>query len=321
MVETDDIVNGAVSFEKLNKELQEAIRKSGGCNCNPDGSGGAASGDAAVYEPTMGEETEVNNAIGSIENGTALSELKGKTFSKIIDMMLVKEVWDETQRGHVVQFYFNGPFIGVVGEPARTPVAVVRWNDFILPAHDFGILEPVGLNGPDGVGGSLDVELTGKTIIYDIEVSPGLDDGVATQVGDYKFTLRYSYAAGYYDVISNLGNRKRIDVPAVSNAVKTLVYSATYPWYMDGVRQELVPVNTQYTVTKELSGSPVIKIPGINSTINVQADLGLGFMDVEWERSTEHDSTYDIDYIVYRKADSYQSGLNTPHKITFIIKL
>lgn len=248
-----------------------------------------------TYEPTIDESTEVNNTIGSIESGTPLSELKGKTFSELTDMMLVKETWTDPKYSHSVGLSLKESIV-LVGSAVSAPVVTATWNSNVTPVDN-------------------------NNIQTNLIVSPTIgDDNIVKTAGDYRYTLGYSYGEGYYDINSNLGHEKRITVPAVTNGSITRVLQATYNWYVDGAAQSpLVPINTAYTVTKSLTGQPVIKIPGKNSEINVQADLGFGYMDVEWVKTIENDPVAGIDYVVYTKPDSYSASV--PHRITFTIRL
>jgi hypothetical protein len=68
--------------------------------------------------------------------------------------------------------------------------------------------------------------------------------------------------------------------------------SATYPWYYNTHKGTLVKYGTQSDIIEiNLSGKAVIKIPGINSTLNsLKVNGGLGFLDVDmsgWTKTTE----------------------------------
>lgn len=275
-------------LEKIERDIENLRGSSGG-----DSSGGT-SYVQGTYKPTIDESTKVNNPIGSIESGTPLSELKGKTFSELTDMMLVKEVWNDPKYAHNIDIALKESIVEV-GSEVDAPIVIATWNSNVTPVNS-------------------------NVIDTSVNYTPSLGVGKAASTpGDYTVTLTYSYGEGYYNITSNLSNQKRVTVPSASGKTITKRMQATYPWYISNKKQELVPINTAYTVTKSLTGQPVIKIPGRNSDINVQADLGFGYMDVEWGKTIENDPVAGIDYVVYTKPDSYSASV--PHRITFTIRL
>ena len=98
----------------------------------------------------------------------------------------------------------------------------------------------------------------------------------------------------------------------------TKTVKVTYPWFINNVEQTpLVPIGENYTKEIFLNGNPKVSIPGANSVCTIQADLGLGYMDTTWTKSTEVRNG--ITYSVWTKPDSYSQDVK--HKITFNIYL
>ena len=246
------------------------------------------------YNPTLDGSTEITTEIGSIKAGSTLGDLAGKSYSEIIDAMLVNEVWNDPRYNHTISL---GTVISLVkvGTSVITPVITVIWNSNIQS------------NSIKTITNNLT-----KTIL-------GSSETVYNKSGNSTFVLTYSYPEGYYDILSNLGNTKRIVVPSKTNATISKIVTATYPWFINTTEQTLVAIGDSKTIEVELTGSPSIKVPFTNSTVIIQADLGFGWMDVNWDISVDNtnlggavDET--VPYKVYSKPDSYASSVK--HRIT-----
>jgi hypothetical protein len=97
------------------------------------------------------------------------------------------------------------------------------------------------------------------------------------------------------------------------------IVDITYPWFINDTTQNLVKIGISKTFNVNLTGSPIIKVPFENSEVTIQADLGFGYMDVDWIKTIDNtnlgnaiDET--VPYQVFTKPDSYTE--NIPHKIT-----
>ena len=246
------------------------------------------------YNPTLDSSTEVTNEIGSIKAGSTLADLAGKSYSEIIDAMLVNEIWNDPRYVHTVSL---GTVISLVkvGSSIVTPTITAVWNNNIQSNST-------------------------KEITYDlVKTILGSSETVYNKSGNSTFVLTYSYPEGYYDIVSNLGNTKRITVPSKTNGTISKIVTATYPWFINDTEQVLVAIGDSKTIEVELTGSPSIKVPFANSTVTIQADLGFGWMDVDWDVSVDNtnlggavDET--VPYKVYSKSDSYSNSVK--HKIT-----
>lgn len=260
-----------------------------------EGSGGEGSTPVeSNYTPTLDNSTQVTTEIGSIKAGSTLADLAGKSYSEIIDAMLVNEVWNDPRYTHTVSLG-NVTSLVKVGSSVVTPVITAVWNNNIQSNSS-------------------------KTITYDLaKTILGSSETVYNKSGNSTFVLTYSYPEGYYDIVSNLGNTKRITVPSKTNATISKTVTATYPWFINTTEQSFVAIGDSKTIEVELTGSPSIKVPFTNSTVTIQADLGFGWMDVDWNVSTDNsnlggaiDET--VPYKVYSKPDSYASSVK--HRIT-----
>ena len=263
------------------------------------GSSGGESGGGSTpvennYNPTLDSSTQVTTEIGSIKAGSTLADLAGKSYSEIIDAMLVNETYNDLKYTHNISLG-NVPALVKVGSSVVIPAITAVWNSNIKSNSNKIITS----------------NLT-KTIL-------GSSETVYNRSGNSTFVLTYSYPEGYYDIVSNLGNTKRITVPSKTNATISKTVTATYPWFINTTEQALVAIGDSKTIEVELTGSPSIKVPFTNSIVTIQADLGFGWMDVDWDVSIDNtnlggavDET--VPYKVYSKSDSYSNSVK--HKIT-----
>lgn len=261
------------------------------------GSGESGGGSTVVnsnYTPTLDESTKITTEIGSIKAGSTIGELADKTYSEIIDAMLVNEVWNDPGYTHNISLG-NVTTLVKVGSSIVVPSVTAVWNDNIQSNFDKIITNT----------------LTRTTL--------GSSQLVYNDSGNSTFVLTYSYPEGYYDITSNLGNTKRITVPSKTNATISKIVTSTYPWFINNTEQVLVAIGNSKTIEVELIGSPSIKVPFTNSTVTIQADLGFGWMDVNWNVSIDNSNLGEavdetVPYKVYSKPDSYTSYVK--HKIT-----
>ena len=246
------------------------------------------------YNPTLDSATKITTSIGSIKAGSTLSDLEGKSYSEIIDAMLVNETWNDPGYTHTISLG-NITSLVKVGSSVVVPSVSAIWNNNIQSDSEKTITANLV-----------------KTII-------GSSETVYNKSGNSTFVLNYSYPEGYYNITSNLGNTKRITVPSKTNGSISKTVTATYPWFINNSEQSLVAIGSSKTIEVSLTGSPSIKVPFVNSTVSIQADLGFGWMDVNWNVTTDDtnlggavDET--VPYKVYSKPDSYASSVK--HKIT-----
>ena len=249
------------------------------------------------YNPTLDSTTKITTSIGSIKAGSTLSDLEGKSYSEIIDAMLVNETWNDPGYTHTINL---GNVAGLVkvGSSVVVPSISAIWNNNIQSDSEKTITTNLV-----------------KTII-------GSSETVYNKSGNSTFVLNYSYPEGYYNITSNLGNTKRITVPSKTNGSISKTVTATYPWFINNSEQALVAIGSSKTIEVSLTGSPSIKVPFANSTVSIQADLGFGWMDVSWNVTTDDtnlgnavDET--VPYKIYSKPDSYSTSVK--HKITITL--
>lgn len=249
------------------------------------------------YNPTLDSTTKITTSIGSIKAGSTLGDLEGKSYSEIIDAMLVNETWNDPGYTHTINL---GNVAGLVkvGSSVVVPSISAIWNNNIQSDSEKTITTNLV-----------------KTII-------GSSETVYNKSGNSTFVLNYSYPEGYYNITSNLGNTKRITVPSKTNGSISKTVTATYPWFINNSEQALVAIGSSKTIEVSLTGSPSIKVPFANSTVSIQADLGFGWMDVSWNVTTDDtnlgnavDET--VPYKIYSKPDSYSTSVK--HKITITL--
>lgn len=265
-------------------------------------SGGESGGGSTIvdgnYIPTLNESTEITTEIGSIKAGSTLGELAGKSYSEIIDAMLVNETYNDPKYTHNIRLG-DVPTLVKVGSSVVVPAITAIWNTNIQSNSNKVITNALT-----------------KNIL-------GTSETVYNSSGNSTFVLTYSYPEGYYDITSNLGNTKRITVPGKTNATISKTVTATYPWFINTTEQALVAIGSSKTIEVELTGSPSIKVPFANSTVTIQANLGFGWMDVDWNVSTDNSNLGGaideiVPYKVYSKPDSYASSVK--HRITINLK-
>lgn len=249
------------------------------------------------YTPTLNNTTKITTSIGSIKAGSILGDLEGKSYSEIIDAMLVNETWNDPGYTHTISLG-NVTSLVKVGSSVVVPSISAIWNNNIQSDSEKTITTNLV-----------------KTII-------GSSETVYNKSGNSTFVLNYSYPEGYYNITSNLGNTKRITVPSKTNGSISKTVTATYPWFINNSEQVLVAIGSSKTIEVSLTGSPSIKVPFANSTVSIQADLGFGWMDVSWDVTTDDtnlgnavDET--VPYKIYSKPDSYSTSVK--HKITITL--
>ena len=212
--------------------------------------------------------------------------------------MLVNEVWNDPGYTHNISLG-NVTTLVKVGSPIVVPSVTAVWNNNIQSNFNKIITNTLT-----------------RTIL-------GSSQLVYNDSGNSTFVLTYSYPEGYYDITSNLGNTKRITVPSKTNVTISKIVTSTYPWFINNTEQVLVAIGNSKTIEVELTGSPSIKVPFTNSTVTIQADLGFGWMDVNWNVSIDNSNLGEavdetVPYKVYSKPDSYASLVK--HKITINLK-
>lgn len=286
------------NFKTINGQ---SIIGTGNIVINGSSSGESGGGTTIVdgnYTPTLDESTEITTEIGSIKAGSTIGELAGKSYSEIIDAMLVNETYNDPGYTHNISLG-NVTTLVKVGSPVVVPSVTAIWNDNIQSNFNKVITNALT-----------------KNIL-------GTSETIYNTSGNSTFILTYSYPEGYYDITSNLGNTKRITVPGKTNATISKTVTATYPWFINTTEQALVAIGSSKTIEVELTGSPSIKVPFTNSTVTIQADLGFGWMDVDWNVSTDNSNLGEaidetVPYKVYSKPDSYASSVK--HRITINLK-
>ena len=248
------------------------------------------SSSAAVYKTDLANSTRSKYQVGGIPAGTTVEQLKGRAFSSIINDMLFPSYTRDLIQPKLISALTN---------------QLVEMNTEVLQ------LNPQFIQGDAGEM----IELT-QSITHN---GQEFTNSIYNDLGEYLYTANARYNAGEY-LTNDRGEltNQRIEAGSVELRVKVI---ATYPWYYNNAKGQLVAFNTQSNeLTIQLSGKATIKLPGINSTIDLfKVDGGLGYLDVNldgWDKSTEEINGYT--YSVWTKQDAYVSTL--PHKIQFTLK-
>lgn len=213
------------------------------------------------------------------------------------------EKWPTEKLYHTIK-WGNTSSIVAVGDTIQWPTEIVEWNPKIEKYNEEDTIEYEKVlkcaNGD---------EVDWKT----------QENWSKAELGDNKFIITFSYPAGKYKEKSNLGNERVVIVSPVNNGKVEKVVNVTYPWFINNTTQNLVKIGVSETFNVNLTGSPIIKVPFENSEVTIQADLGFGYMDVDWIKTIDNtnlgnaiDET--VPYQVFTKPDSYTE--NIPHKIT-----
>ena len=253
-------------------------------------------GGSGFYESRIANGIKTNLSVGNINSGTNISLLKGKTFSELFDMLLFKEIWPNADARHTISMTTPSTIVKV-GTLQQQPVVVAQWNQNILPINNIQY--------------SIQEDFNPYVNYSLVQTASSYYD----KVGVHTITLNYSYPSGKQTITSNYGNTKEVTISGNSGTI-TRTINVTCPWYVNDVEQSnLVPVNTQYNTTLVLNGTPSIAIPGDLSICSIKANLGLGFMDVDWNKTVINKDG--IPYSVWTKPDYYSN--NVEHQIQFVI--
>lgn len=213
------------------------------------------------------------------------------------------EEWPTEKLHHTIK-WGDTPSIVSVGDTIQWPTEIVEWNSRIEK-----------YNEEDSITYEKHLKCAnGDEVEWNEQTSWS-----SSELGKNTFYLTYNYPVGEYTIESNLGSKKTIIVPPVTKGKITKEVQVTYPWYINNTPQtKLIPIGTTETATVTLSGSPKIKIPFINSQIDVKAEVMAGqYMPVSaWK--TGEETINGVTYKTYYKEDSYSTSVS--HKITITIK-
>jgi hypothetical protein len=248
-----------------------------------------------IYTTDLADSVKSTSSVGGLKSGTSVSDLRGKTISEILDDMLfpttIRNLIQPTLR------YSISSQLVKIGTALFTPILTFTKND---AGNETSRTEVVLFNSQETA------------------------DTTYSSLGVYTHKGTVTYEAGEY-LTDSKGNPtdKRIEAGSLT---ASFTITTTYPWYAGTVEsvseQKLIGFNTSSgTLSLNLGGQSVIKLPGSNSNISLfKVDGGLGYLDVDlggWSESTEE--LNGITYKVWTKGDSYSSDL--PHQINFTLSL
>lgn len=244
------------------------------------------------YNSSLNDAVTAPNKIGGINAGTTVGSLRDKSLIDIIDI-LVFPANVPTLRQPSLSYNYNSPQLIKVGTS-------------LTPSLSFYA----------GDSGGQDGDITEVITYNDIKID---DFQGFTQLGTYKYIGTVNYLAGEY-LVDDRGNQTNQRVEAGSKST-TLIINTTYPWFINGEEQRLIPFNQNSGEILFTQKKPEIKLPGANSKINTFTfDGGSGYLEVNLAETvwdiTEEDIN-GIPYKVWTKKEEYVDAL--PHKINFIL--
>lgn len=248
------------------------------------------------YTTDLSDDSSVPNKIGGIEAGTKVSDLKGKTFTEILDTLLFPTTVRNLIQPTLTYSYIQN--LVKVGSSVLKPTLTFIKGD---AGEETNRIETITFN---------DSEFTENTY---------------TNIGTYYYKGIVYYDAGEY-LIDNKGQVTNKRIEAGSKEATTNV-TATYPWYAGNNNSVLEQVLVKFgqdsgDLEFTLSGqNACIKLPGSNTIINsFKADGGMGYLDIDMDGWINSQETINgITYQVWTKQDNYESNIS--HKINFKLEL
>lgn len=248
------------------------------------------------YTTLVSDDTKVPTTVGGITEGTTAAQLKDKTISQLIDILLFPTVWIYPVSPIIYYNYTDN--LVEVGSSIQEPELVFVQNDAGTLIEQISKLK---YNGE---------QFTGTTY---------------SELGDYIYEGTASYEDG--KCATNNKGETNCEIQITAGTVETTyTITATYPWYAGDSdlvsKQPLIAFNQLSSeISLNLGGKSVIKLPGENSTIeSFTVNLGMGYQPVDlngWSKTTE--SNNGINYSVWTKEDSYSESF--PHLLTFKLSL
>lgn len=245
-------------------------------------------------------DEELWGAINNLPSYEDLLEADKQLSQRITAVENVVEEWPTDNISHTIMWGATDDIVSI-GDVINWPAETVVWNPDIK-AKDPEINYTKYLYCANG-----DIIHWGEQIKWSL-----------ADIGDNEFILSYSYPEGEVTLLSNLGRTKKQIIDGVIDKKLAKKVRCTLPWYINENRY-LTAFGRTDVITIHLSGRPVVKVPFENSEVTIQADLGFGYMDVDWIKTIDNtnlgnaiDET--VPYQVFTKPDSYTE--NIPHKIT-----
>lgn len=253
-----------------------------------------------TYQTELTPDTSTPNTVGGIAQGTKVSELKDKSITEILDIMLFPT--------------YVRPLVYPKLEYKYIPNLVEVGSVIVKPELEF-------IRGDAGEEISREEKLINPA---NLEVSSENYD----LFGVYTYTGKVSYAEGE-ELLNNKNQPSGLKITA-GNIDTTYIVTTTYPWYTSSkngdrpeTKQQLIKFGDSEEIEFPLSGNAQIWLPGNNSIIqSFTVNIGLGeYLNVDmdgWNGPTS--IPYNgITYKVWTKKDSYSAILS--HKIKFKLAL
>lgn len=253
-----------------------------------------------TYQTELTPDTSTPTTVGGITQGTKVSDLKNKSITEILDIML----FPTYVRPLIYPSLSYSPIIDLVevGSVITKPELVfIKGDAGEEISREDKLINPAGL------------EVSSET--YDL-------------FGTYNYQGKVFYGEGQ-ELLDNKNQPSGQRIPEGSLDA-TFAVTTTYPWYTSSkngdrpeTKQQLVRFGASGEIEFSLSGQAQVWLPGSNSTIqSFTVNIGLGeYLNVDmngWSEPTI--IPYNgINYKVWTKKDTYSAILS--HKIKFTLAL
>lgn len=253
-----------------------------------------------TYQTELTPETSTPTTVGGITQGTKVSDLKDKSITEILDIMLFPTYVRPLV--HPNLYYSSISNLVEVGSNIVKPELIfIKGDAGEEISREDKLINPVGL------------EVSSET--YNL-------------FGDYTYQGKVFYSEGQ-ELLDNKNQPSGQKIPE-GNISTTLSVTTTYPWYTASkngdtpeTKQPLVKFGTSNEIEFSLQGQAQIWLPGDNSTIqSFTVNIGLGeYLNVDMNGWSEPVTIpYNgINYKVWTKKDTYSAILS--HKIKFTLAL
>lgn len=232
-----------------------------------------------IYIPTSEAVSKVssNKAVGALASGTSMASLKGKTFSEILEQMLVEDSWVTPTQSHTVSIGTpTSPVI--IGSAVTVPSITATWNNKVTPVEGEAKVTYT----------TKMVEENGQTIENWTGISHYKNPGTVS------YTFKYSYPKGKYVKTSVLGNKEEFEVAAVTNQTISRTVEVSAPVWINGTEykstsqlgvldteKQLGSTSSPITLPISAAGACVILVPFVNSELHVYRDNGFNSYEVQ----------------------------------------
>lgn len=292
------IVNGGLYVKDYSKEIEKIETLESNIKVNSEAIESLKTNN--TYQTELTPDTSTPTTVGGITQGTKVSDLKDKSITEILDIML----FPTYVRPLIYPSLSYSPIVDLVevGSVITKPELVfIKGDAGEEISREDKLINPTGL------------EVSSET--YDL-------------FGVYNYQGKVFYGEGQ-ELLDNKNQPSGQKIPEGSLDA-TFAVTTTYPWYTSSkngdkpeTKQQLVRFGINGEIEFSLSGQAQVWLPGSNSTMqSFTVNIGLGeYLNVDmngWSEPTI--IPYNgINYKVWTKKDTYSAILS--HKIKFTLAL